>query len=518
MSILYPAFLWLLVPLTILFYYREKKAMETVHLVIVILLVLALSRPVLKQGEEVQPIEGKTFIVAIDASYSMRAKDVKPDRYTFAKETIHALLTLNPSDNIMLIAFTTNPLLLSPPTTDHQLIALALKSFNLEYILTKGTSLERLFKKVASMKGSQKGSQKNLILLTDGGEEKDVEALSKVVNDASISLTVLALGSRQGTTIEKSDGSLLKDPSKNLVVSRVNPMLEELSSQTKGTYFTASSTPTATAQAIYTALQEQDKTRKLSVKKQQHYTELYQLPLLLAVLLFMMLHTRGVKYLLLIFTLLGIDTQASMLDTYYLNEAYKSYHVNDYNRSSQYLTQITTPSLQSHFALGNTYYKQGDYKKALSSYLSIRSTSPTLKQKLYYNIANTYVKQEAYKKAKVYYVKALQLGDDNDSRANLNLVMFLLKKKEASLGIAHPKSQSSDNSKSSKKESENKKEESRSEDEPSSSQGDGGEQQHNKKQEKSKLIQDTQQEEKHPLSSKVYELINRGYIHEETPW
>jgi Ca-activated chloride channel family protein len=177
MSILYPGFLWLLIPVGILFWYREKKLVETVHLIILSLIVLALSRPVWMQGIEESPIEAEEYIVALDVSYSMRAKDIGPDRYTFAKETISALLEQNPADNIMLIAFTTNPLLLSPPTTDHLLIEMALKSLNPEYILTKGTSLQRLFDKVAAMKSREK----TLILISDGGEEKDLAGLEESV-------------------------------------------------------------------------------------------------------------------------------------------------------------------------------------------------------------------------------------------------------------------------------------------------------------------------------------------------
>ena len=103
----------------------------------------------------------------------MKATDISPTRYDFAKETIAALLQENPGDNIMLIAFTTNPLLLSPPTTDHALINIALANLNPEFILTKGTSLEKLFKRLASMKMGQK----NLILMTDGGEEENLEKL-----------------------------------------------------------------------------------------------------------------------------------------------------------------------------------------------------------------------------------------------------------------------------------------------------------------------------------------------------
>ncbi len=515
MSILYPGFLWLIIPLSLLFWTREKKMIKTGHLIILILLVLALSRPVIKQGIEESPIEAKEFIIALDVSYSMKAKDIKPDRYTFAKETANALLASNPTDNIMLIAFTSNPLLLSPPTTDHRLISIALESLNLEYILTKGTSLEKLFKKVASMKTDQK----NLILITDGGEETDGEKLSSIIQNANISLTILGLGSRQGTTIENSDGSLLKDEAQHLIISRINPLLETLASQTGSTYITASSTPESTAKALYDALEMDDQKGELITKMQHRYRELYQIPLLFALLLFLMLHTRAVKFLLVAFSLLGITAEASGFDNYYLDKAYQSYQDKEFNTTKEYLSKLDTPSLESQFALANTYYRQGAYKKALKSYLSIRSTSAQIKQKLYYNVANCYVKQEAYEKAKVYYTKALQLGNDKDAKANLELVMLLADKKSAELGIAHPKSQSGDSSKSEQQEEkeEEKEDETRDEDQPSSGSGDGGEKSKSKEQEKNKLNLDKSQE-KQPLSSKVYELINKGYIHEKQPW
>lgn len=278
---------------------------------------------------------------------------------------------------------------------------------------------------------------------------------------------------------------------------------------------TASSTPASTAKALYDALEMDDQKGELITKKQHRYRELYQIPLLFALLLFLMLHTRAVKFLLLTFTLLGISAEASILENYYLDKAYQSYQGKEFNTTKIYLSKLDTPSLQSRFALGNTYYKQGAYKKALKTYLSIRSTSPLIKQKLYYNIANCYAKQEAYEKAKMYYTKALQLGDDKDAKANLALVVLLADKKSAQLGIAHPKSQSSDSSKS--QQQEGKEEETRNEDEPSSGSGDGGEESQSKEQEKNKLILDSKQE-KQPLSSKVYELINKGYIHEKQPW
>jgi len=511
MTLLTPNFLWLLIPLVSLLWSASRKPVTFVHLIVLMLIVLALCRPAQEQVLQEANIEAKDIIIALDVSYSMKAEDIRPTRYDFAKETIAALLRSNPGDNIMLIAFTTNPLLLSPPTTDHTLINVALKNLNPEFILTKGTSLEKLFKKL----GSMKMGHKNLILMTDGGEEENLETLTALVRESDISLSVLALGTTRGTTVKNKDGTLLKDKEGNLVISRINPLLASLASSVSGSYFAASSTASATAETLNDALQKDESKAQDVQKMQRHYLELYQIPLSLALLLFFMVHTRAIKYLFMIFTFLGLQAEASMLDNYHLDLAYKSYKEADFNKTKRQIKQISTRSLQSQMVLANTYYRERAFKKAIQTYKSIRSTSSDIKQQLYYNIGNAYAMLESYDKAKIYYTKVLQLGEDGDAKHNLQLVALLADKESAALGIAHPKSQSSTSSKSESQEQDKK--ESKSEDEPSSGSGGGGESQTKKEQEKKKLLSSGEQEQ-HPLSSKVYELINKGYVREKQPW
>ncbi len=218
------------------------------------------------------------------------------------------------------------------------------------------------------------------------------------------------------------------------------------------------------------------------------------------------------KNLLLLFLITGIN--ATSLDTYHLTQAYKSYKSKDYNSTINHLKEIEEPSLQSRITLANTYYKQGKYKKAIESYKSIQSTSIEIKQQLYYNIANSYAKIYKYKNAKKYYAKVLQLGRDEDAEYNLKLIALLSNKRDNGLGISHPKSQNSASTQSEK--STNKKSKS-DEDKPSSGSSGNGKNSKEKKREKNRL-KSNNKEEKHPLSSKVYELINEGYIYEEQPW
>ncbi|MEY3089777.1 MAG: hypothetical protein RL113_93 [Pseudomonadota bacterium] len=512
MMLLYPLFLWLMIPLVMLWWQRPRKLTLTVHLLILLLLVLSLTRPVIEKAIEETDIEAKELIIALDVSYSMQATDISPTRYDFAKQTITALLEANPSDNVMLMAFTTNPLLLSPPTTDHALIKIALESLNPSYILTKGTSLERLFQKLSLLPKQEK----NLLLITDGGEEENLEKLTKLVEKSQIKLTILGLGTQRGTTLQTTEGNPVRDEENNLVISRLNPLLQSLSDTVSGDYFTASLSPGETARKIDVALKENAHETQNAHKPQHHYFELYPFPLGLALLLFFLLHTRGIRYLLIGLALLGIDAQASIIDDYHLNCAYKSYKDNDFNTTQKEIKKIHTPSLQSQILLANTYYKQGLFHRAMTTYKTIHSTSPKIKQHLYYNIANTHAMLASYDKAKIYYTKALQLGKDPQAEENLRLILFLQSKQEGNLGMAHPKSQDGSSSKS---ESADENKETKSEDEPSSGSGSGGESQSKDGQkEKEHKLLDNGQQEKLPLGSKVYELINEGYIREKQPW
>lgn len=509
MTFLYPHFLWLLFPFLILLVKSSKHLMLQVHLIVLILLTLALSRPVVESVLQQSDIASKDVIIALDVSYSMQAQDIKPSRYAYATETIAAFLKLNPTDNVMLIAFTTNPLLLSPSTTDHQLLSIALESLNPEYILTKGTSLQKLFEKLAQMHADKK----QLLLITDGGEESDNEALRESIISSGVSVTLLALGSTTGATLKQKDGTLLKDETGNLVITRLNPQLRALTQSVNGTYITAQGSAEQSAKKITTHLNENHTQEQKVQKMQKHHMELYALPLALAALLFLMLHTRAVKYLVALFVLLGIQVQASMLDIPYLHLSYKSYEQNDLNQTLEILKQIEEPSLQSEIALANTYYKLGEYKKAVKIYKSIRSTSTQVKQQLYYNIANAYAKQATYSKAKLYYTKALQLGLDEDAKHNLQIVVLLEDRKNARLRTAHPKSQDSSSSKS---ESQENKESSQKE---SGGTGSGmGTKSKSKTKTEQKNVQQSSGQQRHPLSSKVYELINKGYIGETQPW
>ena len=513
MSFLYPSWLWLLIPLILYGYLRAPRRLKSItHILIAALILIALSRPRIAHTLQPATLEARDILIALDLSYSMRAQDIPPSRYAFARRTIEALLDADTQDNIMLIAFTTNPLILAPPTTDHALVATALRALDPENILTKGTSLERLF----ALIGTLPPLHREVILITDGGEERDLTRLLKYLDKNDMTLHILAMGTKEGTTIPLPGGKALKDAQQHLVISRLNPLLEQVASQTGGSYTLPQSTPEATAQTLLSHIAEGE--RSTITKTQRGYTELYQVPLLFAVVLLLALYTRASRYLLLLFALAHIPLEASMLEEWQLAHAYDLYAQGDYNQSLALLKRIETPSLQQRYALASACYRMGAYERALALYRTIRTTSPVLKQKLYYNIANTYAQLHTYDKAKVYYTKALQLGEDADALHNLKVVTFAAAQKKQA-GRTLPRSEGAQSKGASEEMTASKKEEGDSQNSGAGS-GGGGEKRAkaSAKEEKRLLLPDKKNETKQPLGSKVYELINKGYIREKQPW
>ncbi len=455
MSFLYPEYLALIIPLVIYLLQNSFKLKIRMHLIILIFVLLSLSRPVVDKYEQNSALKGRDIVIALDISHSMQADDVKPNRYEFAKSCIKELLTKNPNDNIMLMVFTTNQLLLSPPTTDHQLIFTALDSLDLDYILTKGTSLKSLFLKLISMDITDK----NLILITDGGDEVDADELVKILDGQVKTLSILALGDASGSTIKNADNTLLKDADGNLVISRINPLLQELATKLDANYVEASKSVLESVEILDKKLQKSD---ELFYKKEHNYFELYQVPLFIAMVLFFMLHTKWAKYLLIAFAFLSVNIEAS--------------------------SEVT---LQSKILKANRYYKQKDYEKALKIYISIKTTSPTIKQALYYNTANCFTMLGNYNDAKVFYAKSLQLFDDEDAKFNLKQIALKQNQKPKDDGKTLQSSKQNSSAK-------------------------GDFEKDNKKQNNKSKVQDAKQ--KYKISSKTYELINKGYIYENKPW
>ena len=520
MTFLNPLALILFLPIFLLFkeFANKKQDKQSKLLFLALLLLVAsLSRPALSESMSSQNIDANEYIIALDVSYSMQANDVQPSRYLAAKESIHRLLEENTKDIFSLFAFTSNTLLLCPPTTDTQIARHALEALNPDFILTKGTSLSKLLEQVSKLLATEK----KLIVFSDGGEESDLNKLLEIASKANIVVNVVAVGSENGAVLEH-DKRQLRDANNNLVISRINPLLKDLAKHSGGFYYEMSSQNNSIHQEVLHKLRNDAaniKNRELSV---QNHKELYYYPLALAFFIILLSVTKiksHIPFLSIVAIALPLDsTHASLLDFHHIDKANALYANKNYKESLQQFQKLS-PSTQSYFNIANAYYKQKNYKKAMEYYSVIMTKDVTLKKAIYYNMGNCAVKMKRYDRAKEYFKKALALGYDKDAFFNLDLLNKLALKERIDVADMMPH-QNPKEQKNSTKKNESKKEENQNakgnSNQKSSIKNSGSGEQKSEKDKKTLFSQHSQNQ--YQMGYKAYELINQGYTNEQNPW
>jgi len=477
---------------------------------------LAMARPAYENAYVEQNFNAHDYIIAIDASYSMQADDLRPSRYALAKKAIEKLIKAHPKDRFTLFAFTSSTLLISPPTTDTEITLMALEALNPKYILTKSTNLNNLFATVSKL--SMK--HKNLIIFSDGGDEHDIKALVNISKRNSITPYIVATATERGAALKK-DGKYIKDASNSIVISKINPIFVDLANATYGKYYQLKSLNDIDALSNDLASQ-QSRQEHIKVKT---YKELFMLPLGIALALFFLGVTKFSQRLFALLPLLFLlpnSSHASLLDFHYLKEAKSAYTKQNYLDAAHNFEKLT-PSQQSYYNTAVAYYKAGHYKKALEYFTQIKTANKALKQKLLYNIGNCAVKMKKYDRAQNYYIDALALGDDADALYNLNLIrkFKLITQKDAAQMMPHnqstkQKKHSQDPSKKKNKQQNNSAKKSGNQFANEKTNGAGSAKKG--KQKLSPKQQSKKRKGKYKFSYKAYEKINKGYTDEKEPW
>ena len=504
MTFLWGGLLFLFVPLFFIFLYARDLGIKRSDTLIMALLLLALSRPSIFHQSSESKIKSIELVIALDASYSMQAKDLTPNRYEFAKKSIFELIDMVPNADIMPIIFTTNALIISPPTTDSIIVKEAIEAFRPEYLLTKGTSLESIFETLHSVPSEQR----TVVIFTDGGEQKHIEAYKS--NSAKQRVIIVATGTKYGALLKDMSGRSIKRKDGNMLISKLNPNMKYIAKLLNAKIvYTAHKDQKSVAQEIKEALLD---TSRYITKSKKEYKEYFYVPLLFAFILFMLLHTRAKKYILAIFLSASLPLNASFLDMLYTQRGIDSYRANDLNKTLLYVKKIKNMTLQSELLRAAMHYRLHHYKKAYEIYAKIKSKDTDTKEMIYYNMARCDIVMRRYKDARGLLAKALVLDPtDTDAMRELEKIVFkkdlkdIKKPTKNSAGTAAASATVGDKGSGGKSKKSN-------------SNGGGGAKKSDASVAKSEKKSKTDAGHKRPLGSKLYELINKGYIDEKKPW
>ena len=535
MRFLYPEFLYLmLIPAVLLFYLVstnkdalervfEPKALERLRIsgdalgraghnllafAAFFFMTLALAEPVIERGETKIKSRAPDMVIALDLSRSMSAADFYPDRLTFAKQKLEEILPKLPAGRIGVVGFTSAAFVIAPLTDDIDTIRFLLRRVKPQSVSAEGTDLAAAIRGAARL--LRKSGTEIVLLVTDGGDEKDLGRLRKVVEESSMVPIVWMTATERGAPIVTKGGRLLEDERGEPVISRANTALADFAAESGGIYVEATVSQ-EDEERIVSYLETLSATAIERERIVHGRIELFYYPLFLAVLILpFALYSFGGRERVSTMLFLAAssllfaaqDAGAGIMDFKLIEKGERAYLSGDYNRSIEAFEKLSMslPKNEVWFDLAGSYYKSGRYKRALQTYRKIVTDDRKLEMAKLYSMANCYVKLGELQKGADLYRKVLEMGEDADARANLELVMKILrerkKRKKSGLGEGDESRERKDGG-SAAKESE------RSSSKPGGKKGEGRPRKLSEAEEKKwmRLIQNR------PLKSKLYPLI-----------
>lgn len=409
----------------------NKSTRNYLFFMALILMIIALARPVMDEKE--QKIEQETIplIVAIDISKSMLAQDVFPSRLELSIKKLETLISKATNHSIGVVLFGQNAFILSPVTNDFNSLKQMVEKLDFQQEASAGSNIQAMLE--ASNALLKNYQSKNIILLSDGGNKEDYAQELDYIKEHDIKLYTIAVATNDPTPIPTSNGYQTKEDGTIVLIQR-NDAIKDLSLQ-NGAGFIQFSINDQDITQILDEINQQSQKQAQSTKRFKTYTELFYYPLAFALLLLFVAFSslpklkRTALFCAFILCSFQPQSQASILDFQTLNDAKEHYENKEYKESSKLYEKVVS-NAQGYYNLGNSYYKQGKYEKAIENYNKVVTEKADLEAKKLHNLGNAYAKLGQLQEAKKVYEKALKLKNDEETQHNLDEVLKALKEQE----------------------------------------------------------------------------------------
>ncbi len=225
--------------------FREKlKALFLLSAII--LIIVAIARPLWGSRMEEVKRKGIDIVVALDVSNSMLAEDIPPNRIERAKHEIAKLVDKLKGDRVGLVAFAASAFTQCPVTSDYGAVKMYLNVLDPSAIVAQGTAISGAIRQARRAFSTQEARSKVLILITDGEDNvEDPMSEAKKAAEEGIIIYALGIGTHGGVPIPISRMGdhvvYKKDRDGNTVLTSINDeILEKAAGITGGKYFRSS--------------------------------------------------------------------------------------------------------------------------------------------------------------------------------------------------------------------------------------------------------------------------------------
>jgi len=186
-----------------------------------VLAVTALAGPAWQRIEQPVFRSDQALVIALDLSRSMDAQDIAPSRLMRARLKILDILERRKSGETALIVFSSNAYTVTPLTNDTDTIAALVNSLSTDIMPSRGSYPVAAINKGQQLLENAGALFGEILLIADGGTSPAVERAARDLQDNGYTLSVLAVGTRDGAPIPQRNGGFVTDQSGNIAVPRL---------------------------------------------------------------------------------------------------------------------------------------------------------------------------------------------------------------------------------------------------------------------------------------------------------
>jgi Ca-activated chloride channel family protein len=483
--------------------YMGKTTRNILMFISLILMIIALSRPVMNEKEQSFQQEVASIVIAIDVSKSMLANDIYPNRLTMAKQKLLNIIEESKQNALAVILFAKSSFILSPVTQDFNSLKILVKNLNTGMNFDNGSNIFSTLE--ATNKLLKDYENKNLLLLTDGGNATSYEKEIEYAKENKINVYTIAIATNKASAIKLDDGKFLTKEDGSIVTVALNENIKKLSLNTNGGYINYSINNSDLKQ-ILDDIEQKSVKKQIESKKFKTYTELFYYPLALAIFILFIAFSSLPKFLskkvtmsmivLSLFFISTNDLKAFEFDFETIKKANKAYENNNFEEASKNFDKVlNTPEARYNYA--NSLYKEKKYKEALMQYKNVTTSNKNLEYKKLHNMGNSYVKLNDLENAKKMYENALKIQADKETRENLEKVQDILDKIKKQ---KNQKNKDNQNQKEKKKNQDKKEQNKENQDKKKNQEDNKENQKEDKNQEENSQKNESSQQQKQNMS------------------
>ncbi len=163
--------------------------------------------------------KGELYI-ALEASNSMRARDIYPNRLLFAIHKVKTLIDNLDGVRIGVVIFSKRPWLLSLATNDYSSLKKLLDGVDFTDIDKKDTNSKALLRGLDKIKDLNRSS--TLVIFGDGDRFNNISYIRDTLKKQNWRLFCVGTATNRGSTIP-TDNGLLRDMKGDVIITRLNP-------------------------------------------------------------------------------------------------------------------------------------------------------------------------------------------------------------------------------------------------------------------------------------------------------